>query len=230
MSKETDNTFARRWSKKIKAFQQLGGKCSVCGDEDIFSLEFHHCGEKLRTLSSLFASAGRWEAIESEISKCKLLCGNCHRVLHHRNGRTFELKKQLLHIANKDSCCKCGFKPTDDKTLSVFCFHHTEKNKKFNISDALSRCVCVPVKRLLDEIIKCDMLCRNCHLKKHIDIERFMRLKDQIMFMAANMKTVPPKVDREKMKALRNEGMGVCEIAKSLNCAKSTVSMALASM
>lgn len=230
MSKETDDTFARRWSKKIKAIQQLGGKCCKCGCEDPFTLEFHHNDKKNETLSSLFIKQVRWEVIESEISKCKLLCANCHRTIHHKNGRTFELKKQLLLIANKDSCCKCGFKPTDDRTLSVFCFHHIGRNKKFNISDALARRICIPVKRLLDEIIKCDMLCRNCHLKGHIDIERFMRLKDQIMAMVANMRTVPPKVNREKMKALKDEGLGVCEIAKSLNCAKSTVSMALAKM
>lgn len=231
MLTKKDRVFAKAWSKKIRAIQELGGGCCYCGNKDIFVLEFHHnMNEKECALAKMFNNEMRWEEIKIELKKCKVVCGNCHFALHHKVGRAFELKKKILETIKKRKCCYCGFEPKDNKGLSILCFHHPKENKEFNVSDAISRRVPASVDMILDEINKCEMLCRNCHLKIHRDVDRFYRLEKVILDMSKEMRTVPPKVNRERMKALKNEGMGVCEIAKSLNCAKSTVSMALASM
>lgn len=71
--------------------EEMGGKCKACGfnpkDEyDYAAFDFHHrdpktksfnMGVSMRSLSSLMAEA----------KKCDLLCANCHRVLHAREGR-----------------------------------------------------------------------------------------------------------------------------------------------
>ena len=77
-----------RWKqRKIKYIQSLGGKCEHCGIElnntnsSIF--DFHHTNPldkeyvwtKLRLLTD--------NKIETELSKCKLLCANCHRLEHY---------------------------------------------------------------------------------------------------------------------------------------------------
>ena len=61
-----------------------GGKCIKCGyDRCLSALDFHHkdpqekeyVWTKLRLLSD--------SRIQEELSKCKLLCANCHRLIHH---------------------------------------------------------------------------------------------------------------------------------------------------
>ena len=59
--------------------------CEICGEHRPACLDFHHTNpnEKDRNISSTLGwSIGR---IEREIAKCKVLCSNCHRVLHWSN-------------------------------------------------------------------------------------------------------------------------------------------------
>lgn len=89
MCKECFNRFCmERWKqRKIKYIKQLGGKCQSCGleltDNNYCVFDFHHkdpqekeyVWTKLRLLSD--------SRIQEELSKCKLLCANCHRLIHH---------------------------------------------------------------------------------------------------------------------------------------------------
>jgi len=69
---------------KIKAVQLKGGKCERCGfNAHPAALQFHHKTpqEKSFNITSKEMIASRkypWEIIEKEISKCELLCANCH--------------------------------------------------------------------------------------------------------------------------------------------------------
>lgn len=89
LCKECFNKFCmERWKqRKIKYIKQLGGKCQSCGlelnDHNYCVFDFHHLDPqekeyvwtKLRLLSD--------SRIQEELSKCKLLCANCHRLAHH---------------------------------------------------------------------------------------------------------------------------------------------------
>lgn len=62
----------------------LGGKCLICGlFEPLICLEFHHLNSKEKKFS---IASKKWkilnEEIKSELKKCVLLCGNCHREEH----------------------------------------------------------------------------------------------------------------------------------------------------
>jgi len=64
----------------------LGGKCSSCGYKKNFAaLEFHHkiAGTKAFELDLRSLSNRTWEKVLDEVSKCILLCANCHAELHH---------------------------------------------------------------------------------------------------------------------------------------------------
>jgi len=74
----------RKQTIKQKIIQLMGGKCMLCGN--IYPpavYDFHHVFDKAELPSNLF----KWvqpEKIALEISKCVLLCANCHRLEHLR--------------------------------------------------------------------------------------------------------------------------------------------------
>jgi hypothetical protein len=73
---------AKQKAIKKALVDALGGKCSCCGNT--FPLEvydFHHIGKKDLNPSYMIANRSL-EAVVEEISKCILLCANCHRIEH----------------------------------------------------------------------------------------------------------------------------------------------------
>jgi hypothetical protein len=85
MSKSSE--YVKKWRKKVKEVIVgcMGGKCQICGyDRCDKALELHHINpeEKDFSFGFILASCRSWELIYSEISKCILLCSNCHREVH----------------------------------------------------------------------------------------------------------------------------------------------------
>ena len=80
------NTY-RQIVLKVRAIEELGGKCEICEEGHPATLQFHHRNpeEKEFSLSTKTLSATKlfpWEIILKEIQKCQLLCANCHAKLH----------------------------------------------------------------------------------------------------------------------------------------------------
>ncbi len=76
--------YRRRRAAVIKGalVAALGGKCAHC--EGVFPLpafDFHHTGSKDGPVSELIANAPVADVC-AEVSKCILLCANCHRIEH----------------------------------------------------------------------------------------------------------------------------------------------------
>jgi hypothetical protein len=55
--------------------------CEQCGESDPRVLEFHHVGEKEKTISHMVGEGYAVERIQQELDKCQVLCSNCHRKL-----------------------------------------------------------------------------------------------------------------------------------------------------
>jgi hypothetical protein len=75
--------YATNRENRHRAIQLCGGKCEVCDyDRCEAALDFHHPdpSKKDPFFQSLFGRS--WANIEIEISKCNLLCANCHREAH----------------------------------------------------------------------------------------------------------------------------------------------------
>jgi DNA-binding CsgD family transcriptional regulator len=62
---------------------KLNSKCEHCGHSGISTLVFHHLEDKSFNISQDRDLRTVEETIE-EIKKCIVLCGNCHRKLHHK--------------------------------------------------------------------------------------------------------------------------------------------------
>lgn len=76
----------RRTQIKRELVDQLGGCCARCGyDESLAALDFHHTdGTKEGQIARLITGAvyrGLTD-LTKEVSKCVVLCSNCHRTLH----------------------------------------------------------------------------------------------------------------------------------------------------
>jgi hypothetical protein len=72
--------------RKRMFIERHGGKCEACGyDKNYAALTFHHMdpSEKRSGLTIRHMANNSMEFIEREISKCKLLCYNCHVEVHH---------------------------------------------------------------------------------------------------------------------------------------------------
>ena len=74
-----------RLGVKVEAINFLGGKCVRCGlVEDIPDVyDFHHqSGEKEINIGQLITNKSSLDKVQGELSKCILLCANCHRIIH----------------------------------------------------------------------------------------------------------------------------------------------------
>jgi hypothetical protein len=76
-----------RVKNKKRAIETKGGKCISCGIEhngtnDVI-FDFHHLDPTEKEVDPGKLMGGSWEKVEKEISKCVLLCANCHRLEHN---------------------------------------------------------------------------------------------------------------------------------------------------
>jgi len=208
--------------KKLKAIEYLGGKCMDCGENEQFKLCFHHRESKLKDekLSLMFGK--RWNLVRIELDKCDLLCFNCHMKLHYGVKERKE-KRILLNFKGELLCEDCGY----DECLASLDFHHIDpKDKDFRLSSIMHLNNIEDVKEIIEnELNKCVVLCKNCHKYLHSDTRFFEDNKELIYSKMNNLMTAQPKLDREKIRYMYDNGVNQSDIAKYFKSSKSTISL-----
>ena len=69
--------------RKQKAIELLGGKCVDCqGVFPAVAFDFHHTNPEEKDFNPSKALGMSEETMLKELSKCVLLCSNCHRIRH----------------------------------------------------------------------------------------------------------------------------------------------------
>lgn len=76
-----------RWiQKKIDAVKSFGGVCHDCNTTYPYQVfEFHHLNPKEKDYDWGKLRLRSPEKIAEELSKCVMLCANCHRIRHISN-------------------------------------------------------------------------------------------------------------------------------------------------
>lgn len=212
-------------AKKIRAINLLGGKCSNCGDIDIFHLVFHHVDEKQKKNNISAILEKRWGDIEGEVKKCKLLCYNCHQETHFPNDSG--IKDRLLGIKGSKKCCQCGYIGKSNSSLS---FHHIKEDKSnMWLSEKCNYTrgeMGLSIEEVMLEMDKCIVLCENCHQKEHTDIQRFNSLKEQIykkIIIYKEKRHQLSVIEKEKIKQMAKKGLTYLKISKIIHCGVDTV-------
>lgn len=87
-----------RKRNQLKVYEYLlQNPCISCGEKDPIVLEFDHLGAKKRDVSALVNSPSSLKAVFSEISKCQVLCANCHR---RKTAKEFKHCRYIHQTAN----------------------------------------------------------------------------------------------------------------------------------
>lgn len=65
---------------------KLSAGCCKCGyNKHHSALEYHHIrGNKLRSIAASMTSS--WDKLLAEISKCEVICANCHNIVHYNES------------------------------------------------------------------------------------------------------------------------------------------------
>lgn len=67
--------------------------CESCGETDPLVLEFHHEHDKEHPISVMINGGYPIQKIQKEISKCTVLCANCHRLITMKERGWFRARK-----------------------------------------------------------------------------------------------------------------------------------------
>lgn len=80
-------------------------KCKDCGEGDPVVLEFDHVrGKKVGHVSQLLLGGASWKTLEREMSKCEVVCANCHRKRTAKRGKYWRvalMKERKKHLGAK---------------------------------------------------------------------------------------------------------------------------------
>lgn len=74
--------------RKQELLEKAGGRCTICGyDRNLAALTWHHLNPTLKRFSLDLRSLSNRSAaeVEAEVSKCVVLCANCHAETHFPN-------------------------------------------------------------------------------------------------------------------------------------------------
>jgi hypothetical protein len=152
------------------------GSCADCGLTDPLLLEFDHVGEKTLDVAKLVHEGYRMSRVELEVSRCELVCANCHRRRTARRSRTWRIspdktraadrplrRRNLEYLLNhlRNSCCiDCG-----EADVVVLDFDHVGPKRASVMVLAENEHSLASLKR---ELANCETRCANCHRRRTI--------------------------------------------------------------
>ena len=131
MSASSERVKKHRHKVKNKLIELSGSKCINCGyDKCSDALEFHHVDPEAKkfSMAKIKAEPRNWQEVLLELSKCVMLCANCHREVHAnlldiRHLLSENLKKHTPELRTKKPQIlnQCPFCQKDKPAYLTFC-------------------------------------------------------------------------------------------------------------
>ena len=92
-TQKSSKTGKRQWVNDYKK----NNPCQ-CGENRPLLLDFHHLRDKEYNISDMLVRGLSLDKIQREISKCKVLCRNCHALEHYadKSGKGSEKRIKVL--------------------------------------------------------------------------------------------------------------------------------------
>lgn len=90
--------------RKLEIFETRGSGCKICGyNKNLAALEFHHLDPKKKSfILDMRNLANRSEdLIKKELTKCNMICANCHAEIHNPLLYIKGLNDKIRKIENK---------------------------------------------------------------------------------------------------------------------------------
>lgn len=165
-NREKTREYKRKYKTKQKQLlndllDSLKIKCSQCEETTKYCLEFNHLSDKFMSISRMRDYAYSIERIKEEISKCDILCSNCHRKHHFKNTVCNNQKGKYVHNLKLNSSCQF----CKESHIRCLDFHHL-RDKITNIG-VMIRDKQYSLQDIINELNKCICVCSNCHRKLH---------------------------------------------------------------
>lgn len=148
--------------------------CVRCGERDRRCLQFHHRdrSQKDRAVTCLMSTS--LARCRAEIDKCDILCANCHAkadvqieaaIPRPSKGRGHAAAQALLaRVKELSGCSRCG-----ESDVVCLHFHHEDADfKNANVAASVTKSLDL----IVTELLKCAVLCANCHARLHADERR----------------------------------------------------------
>lgn len=187
----TERTRQRRSERREwVAARKAATGCEQCGETDTDVLDYHHpdSTDKTQEIGQMIKNGASKDRLREEMDDCVVLCANCHRAyhteefdqlpeieLHRESERLIERendgspklsprqrkRKWTRSYKQRRGCTECCHRKA--RTLD---FHHVHPQTKTKSIGRLISDGCT-VKQLLREIDRCEIICANCHRKRH---------------------------------------------------------------
>jgi len=160
-----DKIYFRKKSKELREKRKSENKCVDCGvllvDKEkyrcIACKEKHNISTHNRF--NIFKEKNICRSCQKQIGSngTKYFCEHCSDINRkRRNNETYNTKKRCIDFLGS-KCAVCGLKT---EFLSVYDFHHKNpEEKERGVRDLL----CGSWEKLERELIKCILVCSNCH-------------------------------------------------------------------
>jgi hypothetical protein len=231
MYTKTEHNYILSWSKRIICLDNFNWECNRCKKKvDIYDFDFHHIDPNEKEFEINRLRNFCIEKILKELDKCILVCSDCHNKIHEEeNGISDRLERArnlLYSIRGIEHCEECGI----EKVGNNLCFHHIDQSEKeFKISRLLLKLRKRGLQledvqsEIIEEVEKCEVLCHNCHRKRHFDFEKFDKYKDEIYKRVKTHKPSKKPLDKELVIEEYNNGLRIIDIAKKYDRNKSVI-------
>lgn len=149
---------------------------------------------------------------------------NADQYKENKYVKRWSLIKRAVDLLG-GKCETCG-----ETHIAVLSFHHTDPSNKNDNVSKMSYYSTNDWDRIEKEVMKCKLLCENCHRRLHFDQERFDKHYPEICNQARGVKTrkeiIIPKwqaMDTARLIELYNQNKSVREISLAMNREESTV-------